>query len=183
MVRSLFAVAALFAAAGAARSDDPPGPKIEWPEVKGLTRGKMQPYPDPKAGYSVPYNAPGFVVTVYVYNRGLDKVPDGPKSDEVRSEMKGLVEALDLAKQKGLYKSVKEVGKEETVSFGKGKGAPSALRRRFEIERKEGPVLSEGYVTGYKNYFVKIRASHDPDDKTAPDKIAALLESLGGALK
>ena len=72
---------------------------------------------------------------------------------------------------------------EETVRFGKGKDAPAALRRRFELELKGGVKLSEVYVTGYKDHFVKIRISHDPDDKAAADRIAALLEALGKSLK
>ncbi len=183
MIRSLFALAALGALVGTVRPDDPPGPKIDFPEVKGMTRGKVQTFPQAELGYSVAYNAPGFVASVYVYNLGLKKIPDGTKSDEVKDEIKRAVRDLDLAKQQGLYKSVKEVGKQETVTLGKGKGAPSILRQRFEVERKDGAKLSEVYVTGYKNHFVKIRITHDPDDKMAADKIAALLEGLGTALK
>jgi hypothetical protein len=184
MIRSLLALSALFVVICPARADDdPPGPKIDFPDVKGLTRNKIQTYPKAELGYSIGYTAPGFTATVYVYNRGLKKIPDGSKSDEAKDEMKRLVEELDLVVKQGLYKSVKELGKEETVSFGKGKGVPTALRRRFEIERKDGTKLSEGYVTGYMDHFVKIRISHDPDDKAAAEKITALLDGLGKALK
>jgi hypothetical protein len=183
MLRSLLVLAAAVALVGVARSADPPGPKIDFPDVKGLTRGKVETFPKVELGYSVAYNAPGFAGTVYVYNLGLKKIPDGVKSDEVKGELKRAVDDLDRAKQAGLYKSVKEVGKEEAVPLGKGKDAPSALRRQFEVERKDGVKLSEVYVTGYKDHFVKIRITHDPDDKKAADKIAALLEALGPALK
>ena len=180
MIRPLLVLAATFALVGVAR---PEPPKIDFPEVKGLTRGKVKTYPQAELGYSISYDGPGTVVTVYVYDRGIKKIPDGAKSDEAKDEMKRLVEELDLVKQQGVYKSVKELGKEQTVQLGKGKDAPSALLRRFEIERKDGVKLSEGYVTGYKNHFVKIRITHDPDDKEAPKKIAALLEAIGGVLK
>lgn len=184
MIRSLFALSALFALVGIAQpADDPPGPKIEWPDVKGFTRGKVQTFPKAELGYSVAYDTPGLAVTIYVYNLGLKKIPDGAKSDEVKDEMKRTVADLDRAKQAGLYKSVKEIGKEETVALGKVKGAPSALRRQFEVERKDGVKLSAIYVTGYKDHFVKIRITHNPDDKEAADKIATLLEVLGGAIK
>jgi hypothetical protein len=189
MIRSLFVLAAATVLVGAARSDDLPGPKITFPDVKGLTRDKPQTYPKAELGYSVGYKAPGFTATVYVYNMGLAKIPDGIKSDEVKDELKRAAGDIDRAVQAGLYKSAKEVGKEETVTMGKGKGAPELLRRRFELEIKdtvrntESVRQSEVYVTGYKNHFVKVRITHEPDDKTAPDKTAALLAGLGGALK
>lgn len=197
--RPLFALVALCAPAGFAlpsaaalgpplpsgqpaplKQPAPSGPKIEWPDAKGWNRDKAKPYSE---GYSVAYGAPGLTATVYVYNRGLKKIPDGPKSDEVRTEVKGVVDALDSARQQGFYKSVKELGTEEVVLFGTAKGAPLAVRRRFEVERRGGPVLDESYVTGYQNHFVKIRITHDPADKEAPKKIAALLDALGGAIK
>jgi hypothetical protein len=188
MVRSLLALSALLALVGFAQpADDPPGPKInpkiDFPDVKGFTRGKVQTFPKAELGYSVPYDAPGLAVTVYVYNFGLKKIPDGAKSDEVKDEMKRAVADLDRAQQAGLYKSVKEVGKEEAVALGKGKDAPAALRRQFEVERKDGVKSSAIYVVGYKDHFVKLRITHNPDDKDAADKIAALLEALGGAIK
>lgn len=185
MLRSVLALAVtLVLVGGAYPADDPPGPKIDFPDVKGLTRGKIETdRTEPALGYWVSYTKPGFTATVYVFNRGLKKIPDGTASDEVKGEMKRVVEEIDTVTQRGLYKSFKEVGKEETVSLGKQKGAPSALRRQFEIERKNGPVRSEAYVTGYKNHFVKIRITHDPDDKAAAEKTAALLEALGAAIK
>lgn len=184
MIRPLFALAATFALVGSARpAEDPPGPKIDFPDVKGLTRGKIQTFPKAELGYSVGYSAPGFSATIYVYDLGMKKIPDGSKSDEVKGQMKQAASDLEAVRQAGVYKSVKELGMEETVPLGKGKDAPTTLRRRFELELKGGVKLSEVYVTGYKDHFVKIRISHDPDDKAAPEKIAALLEELGKSLK
>ncbi len=184
MIRPLFALTATLVLVGIARpAEDPPGPKIDFPDVKGLTRGKIQTFPKAELGYSVGYNAPGFNATVYVYNLGLKKIPDGPKSDEAKAQMKQATADLETVRQAGVYKSVKELGMEETIPLGKGKDAPTTLRRRFELELNSGVKLSEIYVTGYKDHFVKIRISHDPDDKAAPEKIATLLEELGKSLK
>ena len=168
-------------------ADDPklPGPKIEFPDVKGFTRGKTTVFPQAELGYALGYNAPGLTVTVYVYNAGRKTIPDGAKSDAVAEEMKGTVKALEDARKAGYYTSVKEVGKEETVALGKGKAAPAALRRTFEVESdKTGARLSETYLTGYKDHFVKLRVSFEPEGKEeAQKKLATLLEALGAALK
>ncbi|HEY1187274.1 MAG TPA: hypothetical protein VGE74_06430, partial [Gemmata sp.] len=81
-------------------------------------------------------------------------------------------------------KSMKETGKEATVKLGAGEDAPTARRRTFELERKDGAILSEAYVLGYKDHFVKLRVTYDPGRKDeAAKKIATLLEAIGGTLK
>jgi hypothetical protein len=167
--------------------EDPklPGPKIDFPDVKGFTRGKVTVFPQAELGYSVPYNAPGLTVTLYVYNGGKKEIPDGARSDAVKAEMKGTLKALEDARKAGYYKSVKEVGEEGTVTLGKGKDRPQALHRRFEVEHaKAGPALSETYLTGYKNHFLKFRISYDPENKPEAEKlIATLVDALGAELK
>ena len=51
------------------------------------------------------------------------------------------------------------------------------------VEKRDGTGKTLFKNEPHKNHFVKIRITHDPDDKEAPKQIAALLEALGGALK
>jgi hypothetical protein len=120
-----------------------------------------------------------------VYNKGLTEIPTGAKSQVVKDEMKQTAADLEEARKQGAYKSVKEVGKEEVVRLGPGKTAPAALRRKFEVERtKGGEKLSEAYVTGYKDHFIKLRITYDPEGKEESEKkIATLLDAIGSALK
>ena len=187
MSRHLFALFVVVLVGPAAVGEDPklPGPKIDFPEVKGFTRDKdAKTFGKPELGYSVGYKAPGITVTVYVYNLGVKEIPAGAKSDAVKEQMKSAVADIYTLKERGLYKSVKELSKDEVVPLGKGKDAPTALRRQFELGRDDGTRLSDAYLTGYKDHFVKIRISYDPEGKEeAEKKIAALLEGIGSALK
>jgi len=186
MRRPLAALLALVAVTLPAAADDPklPGPKIEWPEVKGFTKGKLQVFPQAALGYSLSYDAPGVAVTAYVYNKGLPKIPDGAKSQALKEEMRQAAGDLEAARQRGLYTSVKEVGGEAAVALNKGKDARVALRRQFEVGRKDGTRLSDVYLTAYKDHFVKLRVTYNPEGKAeAETKIAALLEAIGDRLK
>ena len=89
MIRSLIASVALLVLVGTARpdEDDLPGPKIDWPEVKGLDKQKVNKFKDSALGYSVAYLGDGLVITVFVYDLGLDKIPTGPNSDTIKAEM------------------------------------------------------------------------------------------------
>ena len=168
-------------------ADDPklPGPKIDFPDIDGFTRGKVQTYNQPGLGYSFSYTTPRIVVTLYVYNRDLKEIPDGVKSKVVKDEMKQVGLDLQEAKKQGLYKSIKEVGEEEVVSLGKDKDAPPARRRQFLVDRtKGGEKFSDAYLTGYKDHFIKLRITYDLEEKAESDKkIAELLETVGSALK
>jgi hypothetical protein len=170
-----------------AADDKLPGPKIDFPEVKGFTRGKPQTFPQVELGYALAYNhdSPRIAFTVYVSNKGLKEIPAGAKSDPVRTEMKGVADTIQELARRGVYKVAREVGEEEVVPLGKAKGAPAALHRVFEITQMDGgKTLSEAYVTGYKNHFVKFRVTYPAADKDeARKKIATLLEALGEALK
>lgn len=166
--------------------DDPklPAVKVDLPEVDGLTRTKPRTFPDPRLGYSVAYQAPGVAVSVYVYDKGVAGIPAGAGGEVIRKEARQAADDIRTAQKQGGYKSVKEVGKEEVVRLGKGKDAPEAVRRRFEVVRAEGDeTRSDVYVTGYKGHFVKVRVTYDPTAEGAEQKVAAALAAVGGALK
>ncbi len=186
MIRPLFVLAALFVLVGSARpaEDDLPGPKIEWPEVKGLDRQKPNQFKDKALGYSVAYLGEGTVITVFVYNLGLKKIPDGPDSDIVKAEMYESLLAVEANKANGRYKSISPVN-EKVIPLGSSKTAPQIRRKRYEVEiAKEGAAITELYVTGYKDYFIKIRATYPADSKEKGEKlIDTLLDGLGKGLK
>ena len=47
------------------------------------------------------------------------------------------------------------------IPFGSSKTAPGVRRKRYEVEIiGEGAAVTELYITGYKNHFLKIRATY-----------------------
>jgi hypothetical protein len=187
MIRPLLALVALLAVGGLARpADELPGPEIKWPEVKGLERQKPNVFKDEKLGYSVAYLGGDTIVTVFVYNLGRDKIPSGPDSDVVKAEMYESLLALEANKTnpKPRYKSISPLD-EKVISLGPDENALQIRRKRYEVEIiGEGAALTELYVTGYKNYFVKIRATYPATDKEQSQKhLSNLLDALGKELK
>jgi hypothetical protein len=186
MIRPLLALVAMLVVISHAcpADDDLPGPKIDWPDVKGLDRQKPTIFKEKALGYSVGYKGGGSVITVYVYNLELDKIPDGPNSDVVKAEMYESLLALEANKANGRYKSIQPLD-EKVIPFGKSKTAPQIRRKRYEVEMaKEGAAITELYITGYKNYFLKIRATYPADSKEQAQKsLDSLLDALGKELK
>src|SRR5262245_55052946 len=185
MIRPLFALTALVVLVGSARADDElPGPKINWPDVKGLKRQKPNMFKDEALGYSVAYIGDATVATCFVYNLGFERIPTGPNSDMLKAEMYESLLALEANKASGRYKSISPLD-EKVMPFGSNKAAPQIRRKRYEVDiAKEGPAITELYVTGYKNHFIKIRATYPVDDKAIGEKdMTNLLDALGKELK
>jgi hypothetical protein len=186
MIRSLVAASALLIAAGAARTADDklPGPKIEWPDVKGLERQKPNAFKDAALGYSVAYLGDGVIVTIFVYDLGLEKIPTGPNSDTVKAEMYESALALEANKASGRYKRIEPID-EKVIPFGSNNAAPKLRRKRYEVEiAKEGPAVTELYVTGHRNHFLKIRTTYPAAAKQKSEKVIAdLLDGLANGLK
>jgi hypothetical protein len=165
-------------AAGAAPAEEPKGLRLPFPEVKGWKRLPPRQLPPPGDGYSIGYNGPETAVTIYVYNRGLAKVPDDLSSEVVRREMTGAKEAVHEAKRLGYYEEVKEEAA-GTGTLGGRKEGRKALYARYRIKVRKEEVRSEIYILPYRNHFLKIRVTRHSDkaDK-ALGKLFAALEAM-----
>jgi hypothetical protein len=184
-MRPLLVLVALMVLVGPARAaDDLPGPKIDWPEVKGLDRQKPAFSPNKALGYAIVYLGDGVIIKVFVYDLGREKIPDGPDSDAVKAEMYESLLALEENKAKGLYKSIQPID-EKVIPLGTREGALKVRRKRYEVEiAKEGPAIAELYVTGYKNHFIKLRTTYPAENKEKAQKaLDNLLDALGKELK
>jgi len=187
--RSAFYVAVFLLGLGAlsnATAQEPKrgGLKMDFPNVEGFTRSEPKHFPNPKHGYVVSYAAKqDLVVNVYVYNSGLDRIPDGASSDVVKEEIKLIEEGLKELKRQGAYKSYTERASGES-RVGDSPKAASAQRRLFEIDRADvGRILTDVYITGYNNHFVKIRLSYPADKQADLEKaVAPVLTALGKLL-
>ena len=128
---------------------------VKFPDVDGWTRSDKYRYPTPELGYSVTYESPSGRATVYVYNAGLETIPNeltGPVNEQMlkaREEIKAIVE-------QGAYDSSTE-GKIETVTIGGPAGKIKSLHTEFTIKAKGNEFDSETYIFPYNNYFIKFR--------------------------
>lgn len=170
-----------FAAPLAAEAPNSGTVPIVFPDIEGFTRSEPQHLPDPKYGYVISYSSDQpLTIHVYVYNSGFVRIPDGAASNVVKEEIALIEEGLKKLKNQGMYRSYKERARGEG-RIGDWPRAPTAQRRLIEIDRADvGLILTEVYITGYKNHFVKIRLSYAIDKGIELEKtIASVLTALG----
>ena len=86
--------------------DQPGGKKLEltFPVIQGWKKSGQRKLPPGSGGYSLGYNSDnGAAATIYVYNRGLGRIPDDLTSGPVKKEMEGAKDGVLQAKKLGYY--------------------------------------------------------------------------------
>jgi hypothetical protein len=158
--------------------------ELAFPDIDGFQKGKINRYPQPGLGYSIGYITPEKILaTIYVYNGGLDKIPDGPGSEAVKQQILNAKGDIYELKKRGDYDTVTPRGDEKPQEVPLGKGA-KALRLSFEIGFDGQKLVSYIFVTGYKNHFVKIRFSYPAAEKDKGEKgLQKVLTEVGTLLK
>lgn len=119
-----------------------------------LIRGKVVDYrkKDPGGGQSVSYSGGGMAVNIYVYSGGLDAIPDGPLSDEVKKEFG---QSLLGIEKHPFFKNVKVLDR-----YGMGDLSQHLLFLAADISftnAKGAPLISNLFVGSYRNQFIKVR--------------------------
>jgi hypothetical protein len=172
----------------AQQSDAPPATlDVKWPKVEGWEL--IDPRPLPKesgpGAYSVAYGsrAPHITVTVYVYNRGLARIPDDLTDPAVRREFDGSREAIREAQRRGMYQEATEE-ESKPATLGLSDAGANALYTRFRLKIQDRQTVSELYVLPHKNHFVKVRITRMAEpDKNATAQLDRLYTELNKLLK
>lgn len=150
--------------------------EIQFPEIEGWEKGEVTVYPVPELGYSIGYRSEeGEAVTIYVYNGGYKKIPDGITDKVIKSQIDQAKSDIKKAEEMGVYEDVKEL-KNDTVTLGGVTGKVKALHSVFSFSLKGREVNSEIYLFGYNNNFIKIRASRPK--QTVDEDITAMATLL-----
>lgn len=140
---------------------------IDFPDIEGWEKSKVTKYPQEALGYSVNYESEeGGRVTLYVYNGGKRKIPDGTEDSIHKSEIEKASDEIYAIEKMGMYKNVKEVVSDE-VALGGESGKVQALHKLFNFTVRGQDVTSEIYLFGYKNNFIKIRATRALEEEGA----------------
>ena len=152
--------------------------KVEFPDIDGWEKSDITKYPTAELGYSVNYESEeGGRVTVYVYNGGLKNIPDGATDKAVKNELEKAKGEIRQAGKMGYYDNIKEI-KNETITLGGAAGKVKSLYTLLNFSAQGQELASEIYLFGYRNNFIKIRATRlkegGAENKAFTDLLAKL---------
>jgi hypothetical protein len=153
--------------------------------VAGIVKGKVTDYEEkmPGLGISVAYDGPGITATVFIYDFGLESVPDNPPSATFKDHFALVKQDIYEAEKFGYYKSVKTIA--EGITFLKAdKTGPQALSASLSYVQNGTERLSKVYLLGHKNHFVKIRFTYDKSaQEHSEEALKQFLNEIGATLQ
>lgn len=174
---------------GPARRDEPLN--LTFPRsLGGVGFVNAKDYDHPALGYSLRYdNFAGMKIDVYVYDKEFPEIPSGHRDPAISEELASAEAAVRHFEREGDYLDVKKI--DEGVypaDAGPGQWAYQSSRFRFRQAGGPGvastePRISETYLCGFKDHFVKVRVTYfsDTAEESVPqrqrfmDDLSALL--------
>lgn len=139
-------------------------------------------YEDANDGVDFRYSADGIAATIYIYNAGLERVPEG-KDDPVHGQvMTQIKEDIKGMARQGIYQDL-VLGPDEIIGLA-GEGRGLKARHFLATYSFDGSSWhSHSYLVGYRDRFIKLRYSFRDEFRAEGEKqLAALLGWLNGAM-
>jgi hypothetical protein len=154
---------------------------LEMPDRIGplAYTGKPGSWPDKRLGQSYAYTAPGIQLDIYVYDAGVQNIPEGATSRPVCEQFEGA--KLDILR--GGYKDV-VLKREQLARMGASQDPPLAREAVFEAVMRDVPSISHVWITGAAGNFIKLRFTINAKlSYELEDARRAVLNSVGDAIR
>jgi hypothetical protein len=179
------ALASFLALAAAAQSTREPAPErnaetgLAFPDTIGPARkvGSIdysQSNAAPELGYAWNYETQAITTTFYIYNFGIAQIPSGPRGSVVLTQFQQAIADIEIGARAGRYEQL-------TPSEGPGDCTVGAIAFRCVtftavLPRDKRPVFTRLFVTGYRNYILKIRQDWPQNSPAANREVDAVLQ-------
>lgn len=130
----------------------------------------------PELGWAWNYETQAMTTTFYVYNFGLGSIPPGATSGPVLTQFQQAVADIEIGAQAGRYEQLKP-------SQGPANCTIGALVFRCitftaALPGDKRPVFTRLLVTGYRDYFLKIRQDWLQNSPAAARDAEAVIQAF-----
>jgi hypothetical protein len=132
----------------------------------------------PELGWAWNYETAAATTTFYIYNFGIGSIPPGATGSAVLTQFQQAVADLEVGARSGRYEQLKP-------SQGPGNCTIAALVFRCVtftavLPKDKRPVFTRLFVTGYRDYFLKIRQDWPQNSPAAAREVDAVIQALVG---
>ena len=133
----------------------------------------------PELGYAWNYETRAITTTFYIYNSGIAEIQSGARGSVVLTQFKQAIADIEMGAKAGRYEQLQP-------SKGPGDCTIGALVFRCITfaavhPRDQRPVFTRLFVTGYRNYVLKIRQDWPQNAPAAEREVDAVVQSLASS--
>ncbi len=133
----------------------------------------------PELGYAWNYETQAITTTFYIYNFGIAKIPPGARSSVVLTQFQQAIADVETGAKAGRYEQLKP-------SQGPGDCTVGAMVFRCItftaiLPRDKRPVFTRLFVTGYRNYVLKIRQDWPQNAPAAAREVDVVIQAFASS--
>ena len=133
----------------------------------------------PELGYAWNYETQAITTTFYIYNFGIAQIPSGARGSVVLTQFKQAIADIEIGAKAGRYEQLKP-------SQGPGDCTVGAMVFRCVtftavLPSDQRPVFMRLFVTGYRNYVLKIRQDWPQDSPAAAREVDAVIQTFASS--
>jgi hypothetical protein len=139
---------------------------IDYSRTKGM----------PELGWAWNYETPATTTTFYIYNFGIASIPSGATGSTVLTQFQQAIADIEIAAGTGRYEQL-------NASQGPGNCTVGAMGFRCVtftavLPKDKRPVFTRLFVTGYRNYLLKIRQDWPQNSPAAARDVDAVVQAF-----
>lgn len=133
----------------------------------------------PELGYSWNYETQAITTTFYIYNSGIAEISPGARGSVVLTQFQHAIADIEMGAGAGRYEQLQP-------SQGPGDCTIGVLAFRCVTfaavhPRDKRPVFTRLFVTGYRNYVLKIRQDWPQNAPEATRQADAIVQAFAGS--
>jgi hypothetical protein len=134
----------------------------------------------PELGYAWNYETQAITTTFYIYNFGIAEISSGARGSVVLTQFQQAIADIEIGAKAGRYEQLKP-------SQGPGNCTVGTMVFRCitfsaVLPSDKRPVFTRLFVTGYRNYFLKIRQDWPQNSPAAAREVDAVIQAFAGSV-
>ena len=133
----------------------------------------------PELGYAWNYETQTITTTFYIYNFGIAQIPSGARGSVVLTQFQQAIADIEIGAKAGRYEQL-------NPSQGPGDCTVGAMVFRCItftaiLPGDKRPVFTRLFVTGYRNYVLKIRQDWPQNVPAAAREVDAVVQAFASS--
>ena len=133
----------------------------------------------PELGWAWNYETQAITTTFYIYNFGIAQIPSGARGSVVLTQFQQAIADIEIGAKAGRYEQLKP-------SQGPGDCTIGAMVFRCitftaVLPSDKRPIFTRLFVTGYRNYVLKIRQDWPQNVPAAAREVDAVVQAFASS--